>query len=129
MKKFLLGICIAVLAAFTVMGCASKVTLHDSVGMIPSGITQEKFEAAVSAACSEYNWTLEKSADGALYAAQYKKWYAKVQIINEGSNFRIHYIESTGFKYNAEKNTIHPHYQTWIKNLSESIHNHLAMAK
>lgn len=119
-----------VLAAFLLGACAHQPIYN--VDAHPTPVSAQKLplaqiEKAIIEAGQSRGWKVEPIAAGKLRATQDQpKFSAQVDILYDQKSFTILHVGSRGM---AEKgNTIHPHYNFWIRNLESDIDVRLANA-
>ena len=98
---------------------------NDSVPPTAQRLPLDRVEADIVAAGSSLNWHFQHVAPGHLTATQTEpKYSAVIDIYFDQSSFRIQYQSSSGMP--VEGNTIHEHYNQWIRNLERAISSRLA---
>lgn len=82
-------------------------------------VTADQVKLAFLAAPGEINgWAFEDKEPGKLAGTLHvRKHTVVVDIAYTAKDYSILYVSSENMKYDAEKKTIHPKYETWVKNL------------
>ncbi len=80
-------------------------------------------ENALKTCSSARGWKFSRVAPGKLIGqlTVRGKHYVEVDVEYSSQVFKISYRDSRNMKYNAEKNTIHKRYNSWIENLTNDV--------
>jgi hypothetical protein len=80
-------------------------------------------ENALKTCSSARGWKFSRVAPGKLIGqlTVRGKHYVEVDVEYSSQVFKISYRDSRNMKYNAEKNTIHNRYNSWIENLTNDV--------
>lgn len=121
MRKRGLVILVAVLA---VGACGYKhrpiYTVDDPMPRWIQSQPPQRIEDQITAACTTMGWKVRHVADGHLAATQSReKFSATVDIFFDPQHWQIRYNDSVGLRY--EGDTIHDHYNVWVRNLEREI--------
>ncbi|MDR2772860.1 MAG: hypothetical protein LBB93_05270 [Elusimicrobiota bacterium] len=125
MKKNLL---VLFLLAFAVSGVSEVF----AAGLVEAATVTEQFHLradktplvrkAIVKACEKRGWVVSKETDNEIEAILQKRSYSlTVSISYSNDGYSIAYKDSTGLKYDPEKNRIHSSYARWLKNLNIDI--------
>ena len=91
-------------------------------------LTAEQVSKAVSSALSARGWSAQK-AEGNKIRATYTRGShsATISVTYTAKAYSIQYLDSSNLKYSQDKGagTIHPTYNSWIKNLKTGIDTNL----
>ena len=81
------------------------------------------YEKAIIRAGSSRNWVFERVGPGHLVGTVdvRGKHRAVVDIFFDTETYSISYKDSQNLKYNAEENSIHPNYNSWVQLLETEI--------
>lgn len=127
-KKFLtilaLLVAVAVLSA-----CRSSQVYEVYDSPIPNGrISDRGFEKAAIRAGANLGWSVQRKAPGLMVATVHiRDHMAQVDIRYNSRSYSIRYRTSSNLKYDAEKQTIHSNYNSWVQNLDNAIRAQLSV--
>ena len=89
---------------------------------------KEEVRMAIKTAGASLGWIIndldENTLEGVLML---RKHIAKITIPYSEKEYSLLYKSSENLKYNAEKNTIHKNYNSWITNLDQKIQVQLSV--
>jgi len=126
MKKF----AILALGAFLLAACANEPIYNVSAHPVPYAaqrLSMAQIEAAIIEAGQGRGWKFTKIGEGKLHAMQYQpKYSADVEIQFDQKSYTILHRSTRGMK--EQGNSIHPHYNFWVRNLESDIDARLANA-
>src|SRR5262245_58196577 len=89
---------------------------------LPPGATLAQVEQAVLTALTSRGWQITTRADGAADAQYARRDFSvTIHVTYSATTYSIHYVESTGLDYNAQRQTIHNNFNRWINNLRVDI--------
>jgi hypothetical protein len=89
----------------------------------------EEVQKAIIAAGARLGWQMAVAKPGEIIGTlNIRSHQAVVSIPYTTKNYSIIYKDSTNLKYNAEKQTIHENYLTWIQRLDGAIRTRLTAA-
>lgn len=120
------------LAALTLAGCRQPAPIltidslpyHSvtsaSVGRQP---TLDQYEGAIIRAGAKRGWTFSRMGRGHLEGRLLVrgKHTAVVNVYFNSETFSIIYKDSSNLEYNEAERTIHPNYNSWVRNLEQDI--------
>lgn len=113
--------------ALFVVGCSSNPKIVTTTGEAPAGLSTADVKAAVLEGCNGRGWACKdlgnNTIEGSIWVRG--KHFVKVNISVSQGSFSIDYADSENLQYDAEENTIHKGYQSWVTNLSGDIMNAL----
>jgi hypothetical protein len=116
---------------FALTGCGGVSVYNVQSAPIEAtkNVTQDKVYKAIKNAGHQRGWRVSKIKPGLAkaYINVRGKHEATVEIPYSAKEFSINYLSSSHLKYNAEDKTIHKNYNSWVKNLYNSIQNELSM--
>ncbi|HEY1723636.1 MAG TPA: hypothetical protein VGG27_20500 [Magnetospirillaceae bacterium] len=129
MKKIVVVLFAAMLAA-----CAYKhQPIYSPSDMIPPNAQQlapAQIEAAITSGAVADEWKVQRVDTGHLVATHEKDRHsATVDIFFDQKSWRIAYKASSELDADPSKETIHSHYNVWIRNLERAIAARLNEAK
>lgn len=110
-------------------GCkATTIQNIDNSGTIQKKVTMQQVEMAIKKGAMRKNWATKKIQEGLLEATVNVrgKHIAVVDIAYNTKGYKIDYKDSQGLKYDAESNTIHKNYNSWVAHLQRNIDYELA---
>ncbi|GEM_PF-3307421 len=89
-----------------------------------SGLTAEQVGAAIANGCKLRGWQIDAAGPNTV-AAQYNhgRLMAAVTIQWTATAYTIMYRDSAGMRYNPHRNSIHPRFVMWMRNLRRTINN------
>ena len=100
--------------------------VQTATGKQPS---MEDVQKAIVAAGVGLGWQMAVAKPGEIIGTLNKRSHqAVVSIPYTTKNYSILYKDSNNLKYNAEKQTIHENYSSWIQNLDGAIRSRLTAA-
>ncbi|MHA1539395.1 MAG: hypothetical protein ACTSXQ_02850 [Alphaproteobacteria bacterium] len=114
----------ALAALFLITACRSSAMVYnvDSATFYEPAEQVKEVESAIIRAGYDLGWSMKKVSLGKMTATlPLRSHLAIVNIYYTRKSFSIAYKSSQNLKYNAEKNTIHPNYNSWIRNLEKKI--------
>lgn len=118
------------LAAFLLAACAPQSIYNVTDHPIPAraqSLSIVDIEKLIIEGGQQRGWRFETVAPGRLRAMQDQpKYAAQVDITFNQKSFSIRHVSSRGMKEKGD--TIHPHYNFWIRNLEHDIATRLANA-
>lgn len=122
MKKILSLLAVAV-AVLLFSGCrASTVYNVENHPMPVKNLPDSKVQKAIKSAGAELGWVITDVKPGLMRGSLHLRGHtAVVDIPYTDSTYSIKYVSSTNLKYDAEKNTIHSNYNSWVQNLQNAI--------
>lgn len=87
----------------------------------------QRVEDLIAGACLGLGWKTQHVAEGHLTATQARQDYsATVDILFDRQHWQIRYADSVGLRYDGE--TIHDHYNLWVRTLEREIQNRFSAA-
>lgn len=114
-----------VLLVLLIAIAANAAAIQDFQGTATSR-TKAQVEKAIITGAADRGWVTVKGADGHIQATLYVRQHMiKVDIIYDANGYTIKYVDSANMKYNANRNTIHDKYVTWVQNLHTDIQKRL----
>lgn len=120
---------IALIATLLLVGCGTVPVYNISdapVEVDATNYSAKDVKKAIIKAGMELGWRIKEREPGELVGKLHvRKHMATVKIPYSKSGYSIIYTESTGLKYNAEKDEIHKSYNKWIRNLDQKIQMNL----
>ena len=89
----------------------------------PKPLTLEEYEKAIVRAGIRRGWSFERVDTGHLLATNTVrgKHTAVVDVKFTAENYSITFNRSQNLRHDASKNTIHPNYNHWVRNLGKDI--------
>lgn len=86
-------------------------------------LTSEQVKLAFMSVPAEINgWAFEEKGEGKIVGTlKVRAHTVVVDILYSAKDYSILYVSSENMKYNAEKKTIHPKYETWIRKLERVV--------
>ncbi|MHA1540342.1 MAG: hypothetical protein ACTSXQ_07690 [Alphaproteobacteria bacterium] len=116
---------LSVILLMTACRSLSPVYNVDSASFYETASNLPKVEKAIIRAGYDLGWSMKKVSLGKIVATlPIRRHLAVVDIYYTRQSFDIKYKKSENLKFNAEKNTIHPNYNGWIKKLERTIMRH-----
>ena len=134
MKNVLSGIVVACLALAIVVGCRGAGQVYevkDAQVQTATGkeATMEDVQKAIIGAGAGLGWQMAiAKPDEIISTLNVKSHQAVVSIPYTKKTYSILYKDSTNLKYDAQKQTIHEQYLTWIQKLDNAIRARLTAA-
>ena len=128
-QPVLLFLCVALVV---VTGCRSGVPIYnvkDAPIMTASGNSPslEEVQKAIIAAGAGLNWSMTVAKPGYIVGTlNIRSHQAVVDIMYNPKTYSITYKGSTNLRYNADQQTIHEQYRSWIQDLDNAIRSRLA---
>jgi hypothetical protein len=125
---FVAGFMVMIVAA----GCRSGAPIYNVVDApIVTSVGQERSLAdvrkAIIEAGKQLNWAMVETQPGVITATQnVRSHQAVVDIKYDTKKYSITYKNSSNLKYNADGQTIHANYNSWIQNLDNAIRSRLS---
>jgi len=116
-------------AALVLAACAHKSQpVYEVNKPLPAqSLSLDRIEALIIEAGTPLKWQFQRDGAGHLKATQQQpKFAATVDIYFDQQNYKI--VKNNAIGLNDRGTTIHSHYNTWIKNLEQSIDSKLASA-
>ena len=116
---------IAGILLFVFTGCGAQKVLN--IQKAPLSINKEisikKMYKAIKNAGYRRGWQISKVSPGVAkaYINVRGRHQATVLITYSHNEYSINYKDSEHLKYNAQNNTIHKNYNSWVKNLDKDI--------
>ena len=124
MRKWL----IVALAALALGGCQNEPVYNVDSRPIPEAaraFPTAKIEAIIVAAGQKRGWTFDHAGEGHLTATQRApKFQAVLDVYFDQATYRIVRKYTVGLRDKGD--TIHPHYNFWVRNLEQDINAGLA---
>jgi hypothetical protein len=119
---------VVLLATLAVGACGYQhrpvYNVDDPVPRWDQDLSSQRLEDQIVAACYTLGWKTQHVADGHLTAVQSReKFSATVDILFDRDHWQIRYNSSVGL--NADGETIHDHYNLWVRNLEREIQRRL----
>lgn len=106
-------------------GCGRGVAVYnvqDNPVDLKAGVGEDKVYKAIKNAGIGLGWQIVKIKPGlAQGELNLRKHTAIVEIPYSTNSYSILYKNSTELGYDAEKNTIHKNYNSWVQNLNKAI--------
>ena len=129
MKKSIVSVSLILGLSFIGTGCARTVPMYDLPQQeVQQKVSQKDVYKAIVRAAGQRGWSVQKVKEGLLEATYAKRDFSvTINIIYTATSYDINYKDSTGLKYNAADSTIHKNYNSWIKNLEQSINRELML--
>ncbi len=95
---------------------------------VPTNITSaEQVKKAVKLAGASLGWIISKKNSSTLIATlNLRKHQAVIKIPYSKDGYSLIYQSSQNLKYDAESKSIHKNYNSWVRNLNNSIQVNLA---
>lgn len=112
------------LLSLALVGCAGQQVLNVQSEIVPSNVTsKEEVKKAIVQAGGSLGWRVRELDENTLMATinVRNKHGVEVKIPYSQSEYSILYKTSKNLKYDAEKNTIHKNYNSWINNFNNRI--------
>lgn len=131
LQAVLLFLCIAAVAVTGCRGGAEIYNIKDAPINTASGGTPsvEDVQKAIITAGTGLNWSMAVVKPGHIVGTlNVRSHQAVVDIMYNSKTYSITYKDSTNLKYNADKQTIHENYRSWIQNLDNNIRGRLTVA-
>ena len=131
MQPVLLCLCVMLVAVTGCRGGAQifqvkEAPVQTATGKQPS---LEDVQKAIIAAGVGLGWQMAVAKPGEIIGTlNIRSHQAVVSIPHTTKNYSIIYKDSTNLKYNAEKQTIHENYSSWIQRLDGAIRARLTAA-
>ncbi len=130
MKKLfkISGLVGIVLLVLTGCGAASVYNIQNNPVEVKQSSTNDDIYKAIKRAGVSLGWIITKVKDGEAKATiNLRTHQAVVRIDYNKTEYSITYLNSINLKYDAQKNTIHSNYNSWIQNLEQAINVRLSM--
>ncbi len=130
-QPVLLFLCVALVAITGCRGGGPIYNVKDAPVITASGKTPslEEMQKAILTAGVGLNWNMAVVKPGHIVATlNVRSHQAVVDIVYNSKTYSITYKDSTNLKYNADKQTIHENYRSWIQNLDNNIRNRMTVA-
>jgi L-cysteine desulfidase len=125
MKKLISLSAILLVGVLFMTGCrgASVYNVIEAPISTTKKASDDKIFKAIKAGAYTRGWHVKKIKEGEAQASinVRGKHTAVVQITYNKNSYSINYLNSQNLKYNAEKNTIHKNYNSWVMNLNRAI--------
>jgi hypothetical protein len=134
MKRILSGVAVACLVVAVVAGCRGGGQIYNvkdapvqtATGKEPS---MEDVQKAIIQAGAALGWTMAVVKPGEIMGTlNVRSHQAIVTIPYTSKTYSILYKDSTNLKYDADKQTIHTNYASWIQRLDGAIRSRLTAA-
>ena len=134
MRRMLPGIVVACLVVVVAVGCrgggqiyqVKDAPVQTATGKQPS---LEDVQKAIITAGAGLGWQMAMAKPGEIIGTlNLRKHQAVVSIPYTTKNYSILYKDSNNLQYDAEKQTIHKNYSSWIQNLDGAIRSRLTAA-
>lgn len=128
MRNLQLILVLILVGLFALTGCRKGAPVYNPTMPIEYGaeLSQKDVEKAIILACPKTGWVPRKVDDNTIQATlNVRAHVAIVDITFDSDSYTITYKGSNNLKYNGE--TIHPNYNSWIKNLNNNINAELAL--
>jgi len=125
MKRLL----IILLSAITISACAYKAQpIYNVDKALPDkaqSMSMDRIESAIIQGGAAYQWEFQKVGEGHLIATQRApKFQATVDVFFDRQRYKIVHNSTVGLRDTGE--TIHSHYNVWIRNLEKGIDTRLS---
>lgn len=127
MKKSIVSAFLGLGLVFAVTGCGKGAKIYDvpQQPIVEKKTQDEVYKAIMNGAISR-GWEARKVSEGLVEATYAKRNFSvTVDIKYTATSYDIEYKESEGLKYDEESQTIHKNYNSWVKNLKQSINRAL----
>jgi hypothetical protein len=127
----MLFMCVVLVAATGCRGGGPIYNVKDAPINTASGSTPslEDVQKAIITAGTGLNWSMAVVKPGHIVGTlNVRSHSAVVDIMYNSKTYSITYKDSTNLKYNADKQTIHENYRSWILNLDNNIRGRLTVA-
>ena len=125
MKKILKLSGLVGVLLFVLSGCGAALVynVQNAPIQLKQGTSVDKVYKAIKQAGHMRGWRVSKVSPGVAKAFidVRGKHQATVLITYNKSEYSIEYQDSANLKFNAENNTIHKNYNSWVKNLDRDI--------
>jgi len=122
MKKLLKLSIFLLLTSFVMTSCKSAHIYNVHQHKIIHKKSSKRIYSAIKQAGRSLGWRITSIRPGVAKGRLYiRKHMAVVNIYYNRYSYSIRYSYSKNLKYNAQKKTIHKHYNGWIKNLERAI--------
>jgi hypothetical protein len=131
MQPVLLFLCVALVLVTGCRGGGAIYNIKDAPINTASGSTPslEDVQKAIITAGTGLNWSMAVVKPGHIVGTlNVRSHQAVVDITYNSKTYSITYKDSTNLKYNADKQTIHENYRSWIQNLDNNIRGRLTVA-
>ncbi len=115
-----------VLLSLTLVGCAGQQVMNVESEAVPINVkSKSDVKKAIVQAAASLGWRVQEQDENTLKAKIIvrNKHHVEVTIPYSKSEYSILYQSSQNLKYDAENNTIHKNYNSWINNLNNRIQN------
>lgn len=134
MRRMWSGVLVACVVLAAVVGCRGGGPLYqvkDAPIQTASGkaLTMEEVQKAIIGAGAALTWQMVLVKPGEIAGTlNIRNHQAVVSIPYTTKNYSILYKDSLNLKYNAQKQTIHENYSSWIQRLDNAIRSRLTGA-
>jgi hypothetical protein len=127
MKKQIVSASLALGLVLAVTGCGHAAKMYDVPQQsIAEKKTKEQVYKAVMNGALTRGWEARKVTDGLVEATYARRNFSvTVDIKYSATSYDIEYKESQGLKYDENAQTIHKNYNSWVRNLKQSINRAL----
>lgn len=122
MKKWL-GIFAVIIATALLSGCEGTMAQNVEHQATPvKNVSDADMVKAIKAAGAGLGWVITEVKPGLMKGTlNLRSHTAVVNIPYTSNDYSIEYVSSNNLDYNAEKNTIHKNYNSWVQNLKNAI--------
>lgn len=127
-----------IVAALALAGCRSATveTVRDEPYGIagdatPASLSLAQYQSAIVRAGVKRGWVFQQVASGHLQGTidVRGKHEASVDVFFDTQKFTILYKDSRNLDYDPAKGTIHPNYNSWVRNLENDIRSEVQAAR
>ena len=126
MKRVGLTLLLTILLAMVFNGCGNNKIYNVNKHIINSKNTLTTIEKEILNAGKSLGWDMRVEKEGKIIGILVLRSHmATINITYNKENFKIYHMKSENLQYNEEKDTIHANYNSWIKNLENTINNYL----
>lgn len=130
MKKYISVVALAMVLLFSVTGCKSTKIYDVPKQNVVEKVSQKDVYKSIIRAATQRGWDVKKVKDGVIDATYAKREFSvTVTVTYSANSYDINYKESEGLKYDSEAQTIHKNYNSWVRNLRQSIDRELTLIK
>jgi hypothetical protein len=131
MNRPLRLVAVLALTLTAAVGCRGTVPVRnvtDNANPIGKPVTIDQVTQGIISAGAGLGWDMKVVSPGKIIGTlNIRSHTAVVEIPYTTQSYSIIYSSSENLKYDAEDNTIHPNYNSWVQNLSNAIRSKLAM--
>jgi len=118
MRKIIVMLAVVLLVA-ACRGTVPVYTVSDKTVTVSPATTMAQ---AIIAGGTKKGWTMSRVGSGLIKGSlTVRDHQVTVNIPYTQSSYSIEYVDSTNMLYKSKKNTIHPKYNQWVRNLDLAI--------